>query len=141
MSALYDKDTLLRFVNDVLALPASTAKVPDEEARKAAAYALMDALNGVNVRRECDIPRKKRGKVLEPDCVTIDDPLFTIMFQLAAGKLNEKQARASFKEALEGRTPKVPVGDRTVMRYMKAIQPRAEALHDTKVYLESLAEK
>jgi hypothetical protein len=118
MSGRYDKDRLKRFINDAL-----HGEPSDDEARQAAAHALLDAYNGKDIRREMGW-EPERGPVYNMDALTLDHPAFGIMTERLKNRLTAKQAKAELHRLFP------TVSDRQIERYMAKLRPRAQALLD-----------
>lgn len=130
----YDKEQLERFINDTI-----NHREPSEADKQAAADALIYAMSGNDLQEQLGLKRKTRGKILEPQYVSIDSPLFEIVRRLVAGDLKYKDAVRLFRDTAQQMGYNIDW--RTSERRIEKIRPRAKQTHETLMAMMAAAKR
>ncbi len=97
---------------------------PSEENTKAAAVFLLETIEAAKYGEPLDLYKKRAGvkkrtvKRFDPEKVTVDQEVFSIVLAYIDKKINQPQAIELFRERIH------PGSDITIRRWIKAIEPR-----------------
>ena len=138
MTYPYDKDKLFRFITSVIA-----KETPDQTDMDAAAQALIDLLEGKDVRAGLGYKQKqggrKRKKNIALDQITIDDLAFSIVVGLVAKGIDiDNLKKGDLENAPTQIAKHLRVSEKTAGRYIKSLWERAKLAHNSRQQLLNL---